>query len=171
MSTSITKKEGTKVLATITIIAMAAVLSALPYQNQVANAAPTIKTIEVTDGGDGTFICSGETFSLEFFNVQIDATVNKITGKLTGTWQILSDEGDMVAEGTITDGKTKRNSFILSGTETDNFNPGGFCAEPPILVTITGQCGTDVGISFSAAVKDGKSQSAQINHVSVSCTR
>ena len=171
MSTRITKKEGTKVLVTIAVIAMAAVLSALPYQNQVANAAPSIKTIEVTDGGDGTFICSGETFSLEFFNVQIEATVNKITGKLSGTWQILTDEGVLVADGTITDGKTKRNSFTLTGTELHNFNPGGFCAEPPIPVTITGQCGTDVGILFTAAEKDGKSQSAQINHVSVSCTR
>lgn len=156
-----------KLLAIMAVIFVSAVLVTLPYQNQVANAAPSIKRIEVTGGGDGKWQCSGEQSSLFLGILDMAATVDKVTGKLSGTWQITQSGSEQVS-GTITDGKVKGNSFTLSGSETSG--SGSACGPLPISATITGQCGTDV-VVFLDARSPEQVQTASFPHVSVSCTK
>ena len=106
--------------------------------------------------------------------IQVSVTADKITGKISGTWRIVGDFGT-VAAGDITGGKMKQDSWRLSGTET-SFNFG--CAQLPIPVTIIGQCGDDVRISFRAESQEQDSghvltqtQAATFNDASVSCSK
>ena len=159
MPTSIIGKDGTKLLATIGVIFVAAALVTLPYQNQVANVAPSVKKIRVIDGGLGVWSCSasgltedgGFSSSGSASQLRIGVTADKITGKVAGTWQIIQpDFLGTIGAGDISGGKMKANSFSLSGTETSLNSFFSGCGPTPIPVTFTGQCGTDVTISFKA---------------------
>ena len=146
-----------------------------------ALAAPSVKKIEVTDGGIGTWACSkgtifpdgaSESRTHTVSGIDFGVTVDKVTGKVSGTWQIISFDGTILAAGDITGGKMKADSFTLSGvmTLTDDF-----CSAPtPIPVTIAGRCGNDVTISFKADKQDpdfSYVQTAIYTHVSISCTK
>jgi hypothetical protein len=101
------------------------------------------------------------------------STTDKITGKVSGTWQIVFPSGGVIAAGDITGGKLKVDSFRLSGIETF-LAFSGSCGPTPIPVTITGQCGDDVVISFKAEKETPDSvqtQTAIFRDVSVSCTK
>ena len=150
-----------------------------------ALAAPSVKKIEVTDGGIGTWACSRsdltpggtESGAGSAAGVQIGVTVDKVTGKASGTWKIVAPDGFIFAAGDITGGKMKADSFTLSGRETflnPDFGWYGACGPTPIPVTIAGQCGNDVIISFKADKQDpefSQTQRATFQHVSISCTK
>ena len=157
-------------------LTIAIVLTALIiFDSHQAQAAPSVKKIEVTDGGVGTFACSvatpdglGDAFSAI---IDIGVTADKITGKISGTWQIIDFfSGNVLAAGDLTGGKMKADSFTLSGIET--FSPD--CGPTPIPVTFTGQCGNDVVISFKADKQQPdlvQTQTAVFRDASVSCTK
>ena len=158
-------------------LTIAIVLTALIiFDSHQAQAAPSVKKIEVTDGGVGTFACSVGTPDgvVGAFSAIIDigVTAEKITGKISGTWQIIDFfSGNVLAAGDITGGKLKTNSFTLSGIET--FSPPD-CGPTPIPVTFTGQCGNDVVISFKADKQQPdlvQTQTAIFRDASVSCTK
>lgn len=158
-------------------LTIAIVLTALIiFDSHQVQAAPSVKKIQVTDGGFGTFACSASGLTDDGVQsgagaaggIQVSVTADKITGKVSGTWQIGS-----FAAGVITGGKLKANSFSLSGTETD-LDFGGACGPTGIPVTITGQCGTDVVINFKAEKQQpdlSQTQTAIFRDVSVSCTK
>ncbi len=145
---------------------------------------PSVKRIEVTDGGIGAFSCStsrltsdGDTESGAGApsGLEIAVTADKITGKVSGTWQIIFESGSgIIASGDITGGKMKADSFRLSGVETFLFFGENVCGPTPIPVTFTGQCGNDVTISFSAEKQQpdlSQTQKATFRDISVSCTK
>jgi hypothetical protein len=145
-------------------------------------AAPAVKTLRVTNGGLGTFACSVSTAtddetssrSAASSGIQMAVTADKITGKISGKWQIVSPGFDgPVASGDIIGGKMKADSFRLSGVETFSFF-GNFCNPTLVPVTFTGQCGTDVAITFKGEVQQpglSLTQTAGFIHVSVACTK
>ncbi len=163
---------------TIAIVLTAIII----FDSHQAQAAPAVKRIDVTDGGFGTFACSVsrltddgvESGSSAVAGIEVAVTANKITGKVSGTWQIVNAFGDVIAAGDVTGGKMKVNSFRLTGVETFLAPFFGGCGPTPIPVTITGQCGDDVEISFRAEREEQDSvqlQTAIFRDVSVSCTK
>lgn len=165
--------------ATLSSITMAIVLTVLIiFGSHQAQAAPSVKRIEVTDGGLGTWTCSSSTLDRSTVGsaggIEVGVTADKITGKVSGTWQIVGFDGDVITAGDITGGKLKAKSFTLSGIETflTPFFEG--CGPLPIPVTISGQCGDDVVISFRAEKETPNSvqlQTAIFRDVSISCTK
>jgi hypothetical protein len=166
--------------ATLSSLTIAIVLTALIIfgSHHQAQAAPSVKKIEVTDGGIGSFACSGGEVGGDITAGasvgQMEVTASKITGKVSGTWLIVSGDGEVIAAGDITGGKLKANSFTLSGIETFS----GLCVHPPVPipmpVTFTGQCGEDVVLSFKAEKEEQgivQTQTAIFRDVSVSCTK
>ena len=161
-------------------LTIAIVLTALIiFDSHQAQAAPSVKKIEVTDGGVGPFVCSASTIFPDGVSssagvstrLHAAATADKITGKISGTWQIIDFfSGNVLAAGDLTGGKMKADSFTLSGIET--FSPD--CGPTPIPVTFTGQCGNDVVISFKADKQQPdlvQTQTAVFRDASVSCTK
>jgi hypothetical protein len=174
------KKET---ISSLTIaIALTALLIFSSHQ-QAAQAAPSVKKIRVTDGGSGVWSCSASQLTEDGVTttsgsagvLQIGVTADKITGKLSGTWQIVFKfSPEVIASGVISGGKIKANSFSLLGTETSLNSFFSGCGPTPIPVTFTGQCGTDVAISFKAEKQQPdlvQTQSAIFRDVSVSCTK
>ena len=104
----------------------------------------------------------------------MEVTADKITGKVSGRWQIINTLGDVIAAGDITGGKMKANSFTLSGVQTFL----DVCIYPrvptPVPVTFAGQCGDDVVMSFKAEKEEQgivQTETAIFKDVSVSCTK
>jgi hypothetical protein len=169
------KKEETMFSLTMAILLTALIVFS---SHQQVQAAPAVKRIRVTDGGIGTFACSvsdltngGISSASAASGIQIAVTADKVTGKVSGTWQIVTPDGGVVASGDITGGKMKADSFRLLGVETlQNFG----CGPTPIPVTFTGQCGNDVAISFKGERQQpdlSQTQTAIFRDVSVSCTK
>ena len=103
----------------------------------------------VTGTGESERIFCGP-LSNRGFNVELEFSAEEgRDGTVTGTFnlQFSGFDGVMVdADGTITDGTTDGNTFTLSGEL-----PGQtFCVPPaePNLVTISGDCGDDVTITY-----------------------
>lgn len=176
-------KEGTKLLETIvTVVLVAAVLViTIPYQNHIVNATPSVKQISVTDEGFGIFSCSpgrstdsgSQSGAGAVAGIEIGATVDKITGKVTGTWKIVDDFGPF-ASGDITGGKIEADSFRLSGVETFSSFGEDICRPTPLPVTFTGQCGNDVAISLKGERTQpdlSQTQTATFTGVGISCTK
>jgi hypothetical protein len=87
-------------------------------------------------------------------------------GTVTGTFNLQFSGFDGVAvnaDGTITDGTTDGNTFTLSGELPSQ----SICAPPvePNLVTISGDCGDDVTITY----QDNEGANAQLI-ADVECT-
>ena len=164
---------------TIALIVTALII----FDSHQVQAAPSVKKIQVTDGGLGVWSCSasgltddgGFSSAGSASQLQIGVTADKITGKVSGTWQIIQPDGiGTIAAGGISGGKMKANSFSLSGTETSLNSFFSGCGPTPIPVTFTGQCGTDVSISFKANKQQpdlAQTQAAIFRDVSVSCTK
>jgi hypothetical protein len=170
---------------TIYSLTTALVLTALIMfgsSHQQVQAAPAVKKLRVTDGGEGTFACSASrlveggttTSASAAAGIQIAVTADKITGKVSGTWQIVFEDGSgVIASGDITGGKMKADSFTLTGVETFSFF-GGSCGPTPLPVTFTGQCGTDVSISLKGERQQpdlSQTETAIFRDVNVSCTK
>jgi hypothetical protein len=164
--------------ATISLTIVIVLTALIIFDSQQVQAAPSAKKIKVTDGGRGVFSCSfSELTDDGAFSsasaaggIQVAVTADKVTGKVSGTWQIAGTFGT-IAAGDITGGKLKVNSFSLSGIETSALDG---CGPTRIPVTITGQCGTDVSISFKADKQQTDSvqtQTAIFRDASVSCTK
>jgi hypothetical protein len=169
--------------ATISLTIAIVLTALIIFDSHQAQAAPAAKKIRVTDGGEGTFACSSSRLTDDGATsgagaagtVQIGVTADKITGKVSGTWQIIFPTGsDVIASGDITGGKIKADSFRLSGVEKFLFFDEGVCGPTGIPVTFTGQCGNDVAISFKAERQQpdlSQTQTAIFRDVSVSCTK
>jgi hypothetical protein len=168
---------------TIGLMTIVIIMSSTPIilQAPQALAAASVKSLQVTDGGQGTFACSMSSITAggttsgagAAAGINVAVTTNKVTGKVSGTWQIGGGFGTL-ASGDITSGKMKENSFTLSGAETYLFFDTNTCGPTPIPVTIQGQCGNDVVISFKAEKQQLDSQQTQtavFQHASVSCTK
>jgi hypothetical protein len=171
------KKETIYSLTTALVLTALIILGS----HQQVQAAPAVKKLRVTDGGSGTFACSASTLdnggtssASAAAGIQIAVTADKITGKVSGTWQIVFEaESGVIASGDITGGKMKADSFTLTGVETFSFF-GGSCGPTPLPVTFTGQCGTDVAISLKGERQQpdlSQTQTAIFRDVSVSCTK
>jgi hypothetical protein len=110
---------------------------------------PTGFTVEGTGRGTTeTFTCNppvfpGLTFTLDF-SAQSDGTVS-------GTYTMSIEPIGFVSTGDLTDGTTDGNTFTLSGEG----NP--FCSPfvDPNLVTISGDCGDDVTITYEDESAEG----------------
>jgi hypothetical protein len=178
-------KEVTKLLVTIVTVVLVAgaLVITIPYQNHIANAAPSVKDISVTDEGFGIFTCSpsrstdsgSQSGAGAAGGIEIDATVDKITGKVTGTWKIVDDFGAF-ASGDITGGQMEADSFRLSGVETFTSFHEDICSPTPLPVTFTGQCGNDVAIAVSLQGERpqpdmSQTQTATFTGVGISCTK
>jgi hypothetical protein len=168
--------------STISLTIALVVTALIFFNSHQVQAAPSVKRIEVTDGGLGTFACSAsrltddgaESSAGSAAGIDVAVTANKITGKISGTWQIVSFGGEVITAGDITGGKMKVNSFTLSGIETFLWSFFEGCGPTDIPVTITGQCGDDVTISFKAEKQQpdsSQTQTAIFRDVSVSCTK
>ena len=173
-------KKPTVSLTIVIVLTIALIIFNSSHQ---AQSAPAVKKLRVIDGGHGRFTSSYSEATEEesaacasaASEIQVSVTADKITGKISGTWRIVFLDGGTIAAGDITGGKMKQDSWRLSGTET-SFNFG--CASLPIPVTIIGQCGDDVRISFRAERQEQDSghaltetQTATFNDASVSCSK
>jgi hypothetical protein len=120
----------------------------------------------VTGTGESERIFCG-LLSNRGFDVELEFSAEEgRAGTVTGIFNLQFSGFDGVtvnADGTITDGSTDGNTFTLSGELPGQF----FCAPPvePNLVTISGDCGDDVPITY----EDNEGARAQLI-ADVECT-
>jgi len=166
MEKSIRRTGGITILALVAAATMLIPLSAIGSTQQAS--AATVRTVR--GNGEGHLFCAPGTVvpSPPGGDTSIGFLAQKQKGKISGFWSIdINGPGVFFSkEGVITGGSISSNSFTLTGQETsDTACLTGASATNPISITITGQCGTNVPITFkSAAFQEGHFTG------SVSCT-
>lgn len=129
------------VLATVAALAMIPVLSANHYAEAVPNS-------QVSGSGFGTVVCPSQTFT----SGQISFFAQKSSsGIVSGSWVIFAFGTQK--SGPITGGSIGQDHFNLRGAENQAIC--SFDLFQPSTVTISGECGPNSAIKFTA--KNGES--------------
>jgi len=143
------KDYSQKTTTTMGIIALVAAAIVVTAPVLFANQAQAATVRNVHGFGTGALVCRNTGVA---WNAAIQFDATKQSGKIDGDWRITVvglPTPEANKQGSITGGQISANSFSLTGFEfADSLCNISFL---PITIKISGQCGTDVTIRFTAA--------------------